>query len=129
MNIVPKRFYLDDIFDDFLDRESSKMKCDIYEKDGAYHLELDVPGFKKDEIKVECDNGTLTITAEKNENKEEKENKKYIKRERIYGKYSRSFYLGDVDSENIEAGFQDGILKITVPKVEEKDNKKYIEIK
>lgn len=82
------------------------MKCDIYEKENTYHVDMDLPGFKKDEIKVECNKGNLIVSAEKKHEEEEKdEKKKYIRRERIYGKYSRSFYLGDVDEENIEASY------------------------
>ena len=72
----------------------------------------------------------LTITASKNsENDEEDEKKNYIRRERVYGKYERSFYLGDLDQDKIDATFTDGCLKITVPKKTEEENKKIIEIK
>ena len=128
MNIIPRKFYIDDFFDDVFDKDVSKMKCDIYEKEGVYHLEMDIPGFSKEDIKIECDNGNLTITAEKENKKEENDDKKYLKRERFYGKYSRSFYLGDVDTENIKAEFNNGILMISVPKLEQKETKKYIEI-
>ena len=124
MNLIPRNFYLDDLFDDF--EKSNSMKCDIYEKEGDYHIEMDIPGFEKKDIKLECDNGYLTVTAEK-ENKEDEENKKYIKRERSYGKYQRSFYLGDVNTDNIKAEFKHGMLKITVPKLQV-EAKKQIEI-
>ena len=127
-----RKYYLDSIFDDFMDEKSNLdiMKCDIYEKDGAYHIEADIPGFKKDEVSVECEDGYVTISAEKNsENEEKDEDKKYLKRERFYGKTSRKFYVGDIDSERIEAEFKDGILKIVVPKEEKLPNKKSIEIK
>lgn len=127
MSLIPRNFYLDDIFNDFSSNQSNNMKCDIYEKDGNYHIEIDIPGFDKNEISVECENGYLTITAEKNEENED-ENKNYIRRERTYGKYQRSFYLGDVDEDAIKAEFKHGILKIHVPKLEEKDTKKHIEI-
>ena len=106
------------------------MKCDIYEKDGNYHIEMDIPGFDKKDIQIESKNGYLTIVAEKKvENDDEDKKKNYIRRERCYGKYERSFYLGDLESDNIEASFTDGILKIVVPKKEESENKKFIEIK
>lgn len=127
MSLIPRNFYLDDIFNDFSSNQTNNMKCDIYEKDGNYHIEIDIPGFDKNEISVECENGYLTITAEKNEENED-ENKNYIRRERTYGKYQRSFYLGDVDEEAIKAEFKHGILKIHVPKLEEKDTKRHIEI-
>lgn len=127
MNIIPKSFYLDDIFDNFDSTRNNNMKCDIYEKDGDYHIEIDIPGFDKKDIKVECDNGYLTVTAKKDEEAEDK-SKNYIRRERSYGKYQRSFYIGDMDSNEIRAKFKHGMLKIIVPKVETKEKKKHIEI-
>ena len=134
--LMPNKLYLDDVFDDFMfpamKDEFGKMKCDIYEKDGAYHLEMDIPGFDKKDVQIEIDdNDYLTITAEKNtEDNEEDEKKNYIRKERSYGKYQRSFYVGGVDKENIQANFENGILKISMPKKEEeKSSKKTIEIK
>lgn len=127
MNIIPKSFYLDDIFDNFDSTRNNNMKCDIYEKDGDYHIEIDIPGFDKKDIKVECDNGYLTVTAKKDEEAEDK-TKNYIRRERSYGKYQRSFYIGDMDSNEIRAKFKHGMLKIIVPKIETKETKKHIEI-
>ncbi len=128
-----RKYYLDSIFDNFMDEGSDNfdvMKCDVYEKDGAYHIEADIPGFKKDEISVDCEDGYVTITAEKNtENEEKDENKKYIKRERFYGKTVRKFYVGDVDSDKIQAEYKDGMLELVVPKEEKLPNKKSIEIK
>lgn len=128
MNLIPKKFYLDDIFNDLITSKNDSMKCDIYEQDGDYHIEMDVPGFDKKDISIESKNGYLVITAEKESNDEE-EQKNYVRRERSYGRYERSFYLGELDSENIDAEFKDGVLKIVVPKKEELDNKKVIEIK
>lgn len=129
MNLIPRKYYLDDFFDNFLTvPEESNMKCDIYEKDGKYHIEMDIPGFDKKDIQVECNKGYLTITAEKKQ-EEREEQKKYIRRERVYGKYKREFYLGDVQMDNIDAEFKDGILKITVPRKEEVDTKTSIEIR
>ena len=128
MNIIPKSFYLDDIFDNFDSTRNNNMKCDIYEKDGDYHIEIDIPGFDKKDISIEAKNGYLTITAEKTlEDKEEDKN--YIRRERSYGKYERSFYLGDLDTDNISAEFKNGTLKVIVPHKETIDDKKIIEIK
>jgi HSP20 family protein len=120
--------FLDDMFDSFLESEEHKMKCDIYEKDNAYNLEMDVPGFNKDEINIEYNKGTLTISAEKKEEKEDKEDKKFIRRERFYGKLSRSFYLGDIEEENIKAEFKDGTLRVIAPKKDENISKKVINI-
>ena len=64
MKLVPRNYYLDDLLDSFLSTEDdNKMKCDIYEKDGKYHIEMDVPGFQKNEIKIECNKGNIVITA------------------------------------------------------------------
>ena len=130
MRLLPRSYYLDDLFDNFLSSEDNKMKCDIYEKDGAYHIEMDIPGYKKDEIKVECNKGNLVITAEKSSSDEDKdEDKKYLRRERTYGKYQRSFYLGDIKEDAIEAKFDNGTLTISIPKIDENENKKLIDIK
>lgn len=128
MNLIPKDFYLDDLFDDFFaSTKNNKMRCDIYEKDGNYHIEMDIPGFDKKDINIESHNGYLTISASKEE-EEKDEQKTYIRRERKYGKYERSFYLGDIEVKEIEAEFKDGLLKIVIPKKVE-ENKKVIEIK
>lgn len=112
--MLPSRFYEDML--DLVDTNSNKgMNCDIYEKDGMYHVEMDIPGFKKDEVKIECHKGTLTISAKKVFNKEEHEGKKFIRRERRFNEMSRSFYLGDIDEENIHATMENGTLKVTVP--------------
>lgn len=112
--MLPSRFYEDML--DLVDTNSNKgMNCDIYEKDGMYHVEMDMPGFKKDEVKIECHKGTLTISAKKVFNKEEHEGKKFIRRERRFNEMSRSFYLGDIDEENIHATMENGTLKVTVP--------------
>ncbi len=128
--------YLDGVFDDFFTPvrgdEMSKMRCDIYEKDGIYTMEMDIPGFNREDVKIEVDdNDYLTITAEKNsETNDEDSDKNYVRKERSYGKYQRSFYVGDIDKDNIDAKFENGILKITMPKKEEeKSSKKTIEIK
>ena len=129
MDLFPRKFYLDDIFDDFMptQRENHHMKCDIYEKDGLYTIEMDIPGYDKKDIAIENKDNYLTITAEKkDENNIEEKN--YIRRERVYGKYQRSFYVGDLDVDKIKANFSDGILKVTIPKKEEIENKKIIEI-
>lgn len=130
MDLMPRKFYLDDIFDDFISsKKEQNMKCDIYEKGGDYHIEMDIPGFNKDEISVETKDGYLTITAEKSNEVKEEQEKNYIRRERVYGKYERSFYLGDLDEDKIDAKFDNGMLMITVPKKEEVETKKIIEIK
>lgn len=122
--MLPNRFY-DDMFDEL---DSKDMNCDIYEKNGNFHIEMDLPGYNKDEIKVEFHKGTISIFAKKEFNKEEHDGKKYLRRERHIGKVERSFYLGDVDEDKIDASFKDGTLNLVVPsKVEA--NKKLISIK
>ena len=130
MSLIPRKFYLgDDFFDEFFEPTvKNQMKCDIYEKDGKYNIVMDIPGFDKENIKLECDNGYLTISAEQS-TEENDENKNYIRRERRYGKFSRSFYVGDVDADTIDAEFKSGTLIVSVPKKEEKVTKKQIEIK
>ena len=95
------------------------MKTDVREKDNSYELDIDLPGFKKDEITVDLKNGYLTIGAAKGLDKEEQDNTgKYIRRERYAGTCSRSFYVGTaVRPEDIGARFEDGILRLSVPKI------------
>lgn len=105
MKLIPRKYFLDDVFDDFMTQNNNSMKCDVYEKDGNYNIEVDIPGFKKEDIKVEAKDGYLTITAEKKE-QEDEENKNYICHERRYGKYERSFYLGDLKTDDISANLK-----------------------
>ena len=108
------------------------MKTDIKEMNNGYELVVDLPGFKKEEIKMELENGYLTISAAKGLDKDEtdKETGKYIRRERYAGNLSRSFYIGDVKQEDVKAAFKNGILSISVPKEDKKakEEKKYITI-
>lgn len=127
MNLIPRNFFLDDFFDDFGKAKMPNFKCDIYEEGNNYVVEMDVPGFKKDEINIDVEKGYLTISASHNEEKDEEE-KNYIRKERTYGEAKRQFYVGDVDEEAIKANFNDGVLKVIVPKKEEISNKKKIEI-
>lgn len=124
--MLPSRIFFDSMLDDF--KMEDKMKCDIYEKDNIYHVEADIPGFKKEDIKIEFNKGNLIITAEKN-NDEDEESKNYIRHERTSSKYQRSFYLGEVDEDDISATFEHGTLKVSIPKKPEEDSKKTIEIK
>ena len=144
----------EDLFDDFMDdfpffddRDMRKlekklyghhgkniMKTDIKEDDAGYELEMDLPGFKKDEIKVSLNEGYLTITAAKglDQDEQDKETGKYIRKERFAGACERSFYVGDeLTEKDIKAKFKHGILKLTIPKKEVKaavENKQYIAI-
>lgn len=97
------------------------MKTDVREVGGNYEVDIDLPGFKKDEIQVELKNGNLTISAAKGLDKNEQDQQgRYIRRERYVGTCSRSFYVGDLRQEDISAKFEDGILKLTMPKAEQK---------
>ena len=109
------------------------MKTDIKEKDNEYEVDIELPGYKKEDVKAELKDGYLTISAAKNVSTEDKkEDGKYIRKERFSGNVSRSFYVGeDMTQEDIHAKFEDGILKLTVPKKEAKkveDKKSYITI-
>ena len=149
MMMMPSIFG-ENLFDDFMDfpferdfwgrrnplygkNEKNLMKTDVRETDSSYELDIDLPGFKKDEVTAKLENGYLTISASKGLNKDEKdkENGKYIRRERYAGAVSRSFYVGEhIQQEDIHAKFEDGILKLTVPKKDAKqvDEQKYISI-
>ena len=129
MNLIPRSnsFFLDDMFNDFLTRDVNNFKCDIYEKEGKYFIEMDTPGFTKDDVVIECDRGYLTINVSKNiESKDDDKN--YIRRERSSKEVSRSFYVGDIDTDAIKANFKNGILIIEVPKEEKIETKRTIQI-
>ena len=108
------------------------MKTDVKETDNSYELDIDLPGFKKEDINVQLDNGYLTIAASKSlEKEDEHEKSHYIRQERYSGSMSRSFYVGnDVKQEEIHAKYEDGILKLAVPKkaVKAIETNKYIQI-
>ena len=102
---------------------SNVMKTDVRETESGYEVDIDLPGFKKDEISASLENGYLTISASKGLDKEEKNEKDgtYIRKERYSGAMSRSFYVGDeLKQEDIKAKYEDGILKLSVPKSEPK---------
>lgn len=108
------------------------MKTDVHENEDGYELDIDLPGFKKDDIKLSLENGYLFVSASKNhENDETNDKGKVIRKERYSGSMQRSFYVGDaIEEEDVKAKFEDGVLKLEVPK---KDNakvpeKKYISI-
>ena len=93
------------------------MKTDVRETEDTYEVDVDLPGFKKDELSVELKDGYLTISAAKGLDKDEQDKKgKYIRQERYAGACSRSFYVGDVKPEEVSAKYGDGILKLTMPK-------------
>ena len=116
--MLPSRIFFDSFLDDMEPKKLDKMmKCDIYEEDGMYHILMDAPGFKKEDINIEFHKGDLKIVLAHKENK--KDDKKYVRKERTsFTRCERSFYLGDIDEDRIKAEFKDGILKISVPKEE-----------
>ena len=106
------------------------MKTDVRETEGSYELDVDLPGFKKDEVTVDLQDGYLTISAAKGLDKDESDKKgKFLRQERYAGSMSRSFYVGDdVESADVSAKFEDGILKISVPKAAPKELPKHTTI-
>lgn len=130
MNLIPRSFFFDDDFDDFFKpvMRRNDVKCDIYEENDEYHIEMDIPGYDKKDINIEVKDGYLTIKASK-ETEDKEETKNYIRRERVVGSFTKSFALGDVDTDKIDAKFENGILNVTIPKQEVVDNTRTIEIK
>ena len=136
--LLPRRRNEFDLFDEmfndpfFTRGENKLMKTDIKEKGDKYLLEVDLPGYEKEDIKIEIDDGYLTVHASMNKNVDESDkNSKYVHKERYVGECSRSFYVGDnVKEEDIKASFKNGTLKLTLPKErqEKQDEKKYIDI-
>ena len=129
--------FMDDVFDDdfFMDCKGKKAvgSTDIKELENRYELEIELPGFTKENIKAEISNGYLVINALHNENKDEKDKEgRYIRKERYTGKCTRSFYIGNnIKEEDIKAKFENGILKLEIPKKEEElqvEEKKYVQI-
>ena len=129
----------ENLFDDFMDfpfggkKINTMMKTDIRDTDSSYELDIDMPGFKKEDIKAQLKDGYLTISASTSANNDEQDKDgRYIRRERYAGSCSRSFYVGEgVKEEDIRAKFENGILKLSIPKVENKpqvEEQKYIAI-
>ena len=137
----------EDLFDTFFDdvgwpsRRTSRpavstsniMRTDVRETETGYELDIDLPGYKKEDVQAELKEGYLTITAKSNSNNDQKDaNGRYIRRERYSGTCSRRFYVGDdIEQTDIKAKFENGILKIAVPKKEAKpvvEENKYITI-
>ena len=114
--MLPSRIFFDNFLDDIDSKKFDKMmKCDIYEEDNMYHVLVEVPSFKKEDIKIEFENGYLKVIAENSQ--EENEDKKYLRKERTsMTRCERSFYFGELNEDLIKAEFKDGILNISVPK-------------
>ena len=102
-------------------RGRNLMKTDVREHDGGYEVDIDLPGFKKDEIKLDLRDGYLTVNAAKGLDKDEQDKKgRYIRQERWSGACSRSFYVGDLKPEDIKAKYEHGVLRLSLPKAETK---------
>ena len=113
-------------------KAKNMMKTDVKEHENGYEVDIDLPGFKKDELNLDLTDGYLTISASKGLDKDEEDKKgKYIRKERYAGSMSRSLYVGDgITEEDIKAKYENGILKLSIPKKEAKavDQKKHIAI-
>lgn len=130
--------FTDDFFNDIFSSPFGKegtttlMNTDIQDLGNAYQLEIELPGYDKSDVKAHLEDGYLTITANKEEKKEEKsENGKYIRKERYSGSCQRSFYVGEgLKEEDVKASFENGILKLSFPKQTQQtiEKKKYISI-
>ena len=121
----------EDLFDDWMrfpveretaNRAADLMKTDIKEEDGNYELSIDLPGFNKEDMKIQLKEGYLTIQAARTDSKDEKDqNGRYVRRERYTGRCSRSFFVGkSIQQEDVRAKYENGVLKVTFPKEEKK---------
>ena len=139
MMMIPRKRNDFDLFGDFFGgddffsrRESSIMKTDIKEKKDKYVIEIDLPGYEKENINLELKDGYLEVTAKQEKTEDNEENEKFVHKERFYGQCSRSYYVGEqFTEEDIHAEFKNGILKVSIPKKEEKKElpeAKHIEI-
>ena len=138
MMMIPRKRNDFDLFEDmfadpFFERKESRlMKTDIKEKKDKYIIDVDLPGYEKENIEIEMENGYLKVTAKASKNIDESdEEEKYIHKERFYGECSRNFYVGDnIREEDVKASFKNGILSLCIPKEEPKklEEKKKIQI-
>lgn len=138
MMMIPRRNNHFDLWEDmfgrdpFFNREENKiMRTDIKEKKDKYLIDIDLPGYEKENIKIEIEDGYLTIHATTDSSKDEEEGN-FVRKERYFGECSRSFYIGDdITEEDIKASFKNGTLNIEIPKKDETKEvpeKKYIQI-
>ena len=124
----------ENLFDDFFDEMDkdifgkknplygkhgrNMLKTDVRETDGTYEVDIDLPGFKKEDISVSFENGYLTVSTNKTLDRDDKDKDgKYIRQERYAGSMSRSFFIGkNIPKEDIKAKYEDGVLRLSVPK-------------
>ena len=134
--ITKKGFGLDDFFSDFLRDDfftpmltgSNSFKVDLKEDENNYTIDADLPGIKKEDISLEYDNNYLTISAKRDEITQDNDND-FVRRERTYGEFKRSFYIDNIDENTVDASFTDGVLKVSLPKKEKGIQRKKIDIK
>lgn len=130
-NYNAERNFWNDFMTPFFAADSNLMKTDIRETENEYILDIELPGFAKEDLKVSMKDGYLTVQAgRKSEKNEDDKEKNYIRRERYQSSCSRSWYVGNIDREQIRAGYKDGVLSLNVPKnpLPEAEEKKYISI-
>lgn len=135
--LMPRKDTLD-LFDDifgenFLSKfDTNMMRTDIRESDNGYIIDVDLPGYKKENIKVDVTDGYLNISAKMDDEEDDSKKGKYVRRERYYGECSRSFYIGDdIKTDDVKASFKNGILSLNIPKkteAEKESEKNYISI-
>ena len=134
MRYPERKNWFDEIFDDTFGgfNRNGLMRTDIRKKDGSYMLDVELPGYKKEDIKISLYNGNLTISAEHHETAEEKDAKgDVLRQERYFGSTSRTFYVGDaIKDTDVRASYNDGVLTLTIPTPEKKEaeTKKFIDI-
>lgn len=123
MNDPFNRSFFRDFNSSFANTNQNVLKTDVKEQDGHYELSMELPGYKKEDVKATLENGYLTVCAVHNDTKEEKDhNGNFIRRERYSGQCSRSFYVGDqVTQDEIRARFENGVLDLIIPKKEKKE--------
>lgn len=135
-NVAKRGDYFEDFFNNFFSDDffapamlnNNSFKVDVKEDDNQYLVEADLPGMKKENINLEYENNYLTISAKKEDVLEDKRDN-YVRRERSYGEFRRSFYVDNVDESKVDASFTDGVLKIALPKKEKgKENRRQIDI-
>ena len=125
-----ERNFFNDPFGSWFDHSAlASFKTDIKDNGDSYTLEADLPGFDKDDIHIDLDDNCLTITAERHSDFEKKDKKNgYVRCERSFGSYSRQFDLSSVDADHMKATYDNGVLKLEMPKKALPDNARHIEI-
>ena len=127
MNLTPRASIFGDIWDDFGEfRNNSLLKSDVYEDNNNYIIEIDIPGYNKENVSIDYENGYIIVSTVRTNTISDES---YIRREKYYGEYKRSFYVGEIDENSISATFYNGVLKIIFPKSSVKlEHKKKIDI-